>query len=97
MDDQLRFLQQSPKQMTMGINKRTFISLDGETLPIVYKCQVRPHLEYGNVIWNPQFLADTRNVEAVQHLVTKKIPSLQYKPYQEHLKILKLYSMDFRR
>jgi hypothetical protein len=102
MDDQLKFHTHvsaavSKANQILGIINRTFVSLDEETLPIVYKCQVRPLLEYGNVIWNARFIADIKKVEGVQRRATKTIPSLQDKKYQERLKILKLYSMEYRR
>jgi hypothetical protein len=102
MDDQLKFHTHisaavSKANQIMGIFKRTFTSLDVETLPIVYKCQVRPHLEYGNIIWNPRFTADIKKIESVQRRATKTIPSLKEKPYHERLKSLNLYSMEYRR
>ena len=33
--------------------KRSFLSIDTDTLPILYKTLVRPHLEYDNLIWGP--------------------------------------------
>ena len=102
MDDQLKFHTHdsaavSKANQILGIIKRTFVSLDEDTLPILYKCQVRPHLEYGNVIWSPRFIADMKKVEGVQRRATKTIPHLQDKPYQECLKTLKIYSMEYRR
>ncbi len=61
--------------------KRTFDTLNKELLPIIYKHQVRPHLEYGNAIWHPQYIADMNKVEGVQHRATKVILELRDKPY----------------
>ena len=58
---------------------------------------VRPHLEYGNAIWGPFYQADIEAVEAIQHRITKLIPQLKDKPYEERLKILKLPSLVYRR
>ncbi len=66
-------------------------------LPIVYKLQVRPHLEYGNTIWHPRYIADMKNVEGVQCRATKVSPELRDKPYHERLQSLNLYSMEYRR
>ncbi len=60
IDDQLKFHKHvsaavSKANQTLGIVKRTFNTLDKELLPIVYKHQVRPHLEYGNAIWHPWY------------------------------------------
>ena len=32
----------------LGLIKKTFANLDANTLPLLYKSMVRPHLEYGN-------------------------------------------------
>ncbi len=77
--------------------KRTFDTLDKELLPIVYKHQVRPHLEYGNAIWHPQYIADMKKVEGVQCRATKVIIELRDNPYQERLQNLNVYSMEYRR
>ncbi len=56
-----------------------FDTLDKELLPIVYKHQVRPHLEYGNTIWQPRYVADLKKVEGVQCKSIKVIPELKDK------------------
>ena len=38
---------------TIGMCKRTFTFLSKNVLIYQYKALVRPHLEYGNVIWYP--------------------------------------------
>ena len=37
----------------LGLVKRTFASRDVKTVLLLYKAMVRPHLEYGKVIWGP--------------------------------------------
>ncbi len=51
IDDELKFRKHVSAAVlkanqTLGIVKRTFDTLNKELLPIVYKHQVRPHLEY---------------------------------------------------
>ncbi len=101
-DDELKFHKLvsaaiSNANQTLGIVKRTFDTLDKELLLIVYKHQVRPHLEYGNAIWHPQYIADMKKVEGVQCRATKVIIELRDNPYQERLQNLNLYSMEYRR
>ncbi len=102
IDEELKFHKHvsaavSKANQTLGIMKRTFNTLDMELLPIVYKHQVRPHLEYGNAIWHPRYIAYMKKVEEVQCRATKVIPELRDKPYQERLQSLNLYSMEYRR
>ncbi len=77
--------------------KRTFDTLDKELIPIFYKHRVRPHLEYGNAIWHPQYIADMKNVEGVQCRATKVILELRDNLYQERRQSLNVYSMEYRR
>ena len=58
---------------------------------------VRPHLEYGNLIWGPFNRTDQRLIEHVQRRATKLVPELKHLPYQERLKNLKLPSLYHRR
>ena len=80
-----------------GIIKKSFITLDTRTLPLLYKSMVRPHLEYGKVIWGPHYKGDQVMVEKVQKRATKLIPCIQHLPYDQRLKILKLPSLMYRR
>ena len=81
----------------VGVIKRSYESLDAKTICMLYKAMVRPHLEYGNAIWGPYYQADIKTVEAVQHRVTKLIPTLKDKTYEDRLKSLKLPSLVYRR
>ena len=39
----------------LGLIKKSFVNLDTNSLPLLYKSLVRPHLEYGNIIWGPHY------------------------------------------
>ena len=102
IDNELKFhehvsLAVSKANQILGIVKRTFTTLDKDILPLVYKSQVRPHLEYGNIIWHPRYISDIKKVENVQRRATKLIPGFQNKSYENRLKELNLYSMEYRR
>ena len=58
---------------------------------------VRPHLEYGDVIWGPFYQADIRSVETIQRRATKLIPALKDLPYVDRMKNLGLPSLMYRR
>jgi hypothetical protein len=57
---------------------------------------VRPHLEFGNVVWSPKLEKDKHLVESVQRRATKIIPGLKNKTYEERLKHMKLPSLSYR-
>ena len=67
------------------------------SIPMLYKSMVRPHLEYGNMIWGHFYMQDIKAVEAIQCRATKLVSHLKNEPYEERLKILKLPSLVFRR
>ena len=39
----------------LGLVRATFTCIDEITLPKLFSSMVRPHLEYGNVIWSPRY------------------------------------------
>ena len=47
----------------LGLVKATFTCLDEITVPRLFTAMVRPHLEYGNVIWSPRYLTDSKEIE----------------------------------
>ena len=81
----------------LGLVRKTFTLLDETTIPRLFTALVRPHLEYGNVIWHPIYRKDQLEVEKVQRRATKLIPSISDLPYENRLKILKMPSLYFRR
>ena len=81
----------------LGLIRKSFALLDEDTLPLLYTSMVRPHLEYGNVIWGPHFKGDMKSVERVQKRATKLIPKLRNLSYRERLQILDLPSLEHRR
>ena len=58
---------------------------------------VRPHLEYGNIIWHPRYRRDKLEVEKIQRRATRLIPSLKGLSYEERLRALKLPSLEHPR
>ena len=53
---------------TLGMTRRTCLTLDEETLPLLFKTMVTPILEYGNCVWGPVFCGDQDKVERVQRV-----------------------------
>ena len=63
----------------------------------LYKGLVRPHLEYGQVVWYPHLKRQSASLEKVQRRATKLVKSLSHLPYLERLKSLNLPSLKYRR
>ena len=81
----------------LGIIKRAFSHLDKFSFIKLYKALVRPILEYGNVIWAPQFKRQSEEIEKVQRRATKILKGMKDKPYEERLRSLNLPSLKYRR
>ena len=77
--------------------RRSFDHLHGPLLVQLFKCFVRPHLEYGNTIWAPFYKKDITLIENVQRRATKTIPDIRDLSYEDRLRHLKLLSLIYRR
>ena len=75
----------------------TFSCIDEETLLRLFTTLVRPHLEYGNIIWHPRHLISNLQIEKIQRRATKLVPRLKHLPYEDRLQTPNLPSMGFRR
>ena len=63
----------------------------------LYKSLVRPHLEYGSVIWSPRLKKDQIALENVQRRATKLLLALKNLTYKNRLLILGLPTLEYRR
>ena len=81
----------------LGLIKDSFTALDDTTLPLLYTSMVRPHLEYGNIIWGPHFKEDMKAVERVKKIATRMILRIKDLPYTQRLKALNLPPLSYRR
>ena len=72
----------------LAVIRRSFALIDVRTLPTLFKSLVRPHLEYGNLVWGPFNRADQKQVERVQCRATCMVRSLRHLPYVERLRLL---------
>ena len=102
IDSQLKFHNHTSAAINkatriLAMIKKSFILLDNTTLALLYKSMVRPHLEYGNVIWGPHYSLDQQAVEKVQRWATKLVPAIQHLPYAQRLEALGLPSLHYRR
>ena len=62
----------------LAIVRRSFKYLDKNSFLMLYKAIVRPHLEYGNLIWSPMHKKYSIALEKVQRRATKLIPELRH-------------------
>ena len=61
----------------MGLVKRNFKDLDAESFLILYKTDIRPHLEYCVQVWSPHLKKDVQLLERVQRKSTKIVRGLK--------------------
>ena len=87
----------STAKRILSMTKRAFKFLDKESIIKIYKALIRPHLEYGNIIWSPIYKKHSKAIEKIQRQLTKTIPGLKDMTYENRLKILKLPSLKHRR
>ena len=102
MDNSLKFSVHAARaaskaKQILGLIRRFFVHLDSPLMKKLYISMVRPHLEYGNVIWHPQFKKDREILENVQHRATKLVPSLSKYSYEERLRQMDLPSLSYKR
>ena len=87
----------SKANQMIGIIKRTFTLREKFTFLKLYKAFVRPHLEYGNIIWYPVWKYQSIAIENVQRRATKLLNECQNMSYSERLRYFNLYSLKGRR
>jgi hypothetical protein len=101
-DSQLRFQDHLQEKINkanrlLGVIWRTFEYKDKETMVLLYKLLIRPHLEYANQAWAPHLRKDIDSLENVQRRATRMIPGLKDMEYEERLRHLNRPTLAFRR
>ena len=81
----------------MGLIRRSFSFLDGETFKNLYTSFVQPHLEYANPVWSPHLRKHIRLLESVQERATKLDDGIKNLDYTERLKKLGRPTLQHRR
>jgi hypothetical protein len=102
VDKDLRFKEHinttvSKANRLVGLIRRSFVYIDIPTFRNLFKVIVRPHLEYGNLIWSPRTKMDRDAIEGVQRRATKLVPGLKDKSYEDRLHVLNLPTLEYRR
>ena len=81
----------------LGLIRRSFTYIDCSLMRLLFTSLVRPHLEYGNVVWYPYLQRDIELLESVQHRATRLVPGLAKLTYEDRLRRLNLPSLVYRR
>ena len=98
LDFKEHIIKQTNKARSMaGCIHRNIINKTTDIMVPLFKAMVRPILEYGNSVWVPYFLKDSKRIEDIQRQFTKRIYGMANKSYSERLEILNLPSLEFRR
>jgi hypothetical protein len=80
----------------LGRIKHAFEYIDEYIIGLLYKSLIRPHLEYGAVIWNPHWQNEIDRLEKVQNRAPK-IFSLKGYSKDERNTALRLLNLENRR
>ena len=74
-----------------------FSYLDCQLVRQLFTVLVRPHLEYGNSVWHPQYKKYIELLKSVQRGATQLVPGFLKMEYEERLRVMRLPSLAFRR
>ena len=74
----------------VGLIRRTFVFIDKHNFNLLYKGLVRPHIEYGNIVWSPFRKADINLIEHLQRRATRFLPEINKFDYHKRLEKLNL-------
>ena len=102
IDEKLKFDKHTEAQVNkankvLGLLRRSFETLDKETLVWLFKALVRPHLEYCNTVTYPVYEKDAKLLEGVRRRATKMVTEMKNYDYATRLKKLALPSLSYRR
>ena len=81
----------------VGFIGRVFENKSEKVILKLYNSLVRPHLEYCVQFWSPYYRKDIEKLERVQRRITKMIPRLRNKSYENRLRELNLFNLSKRR
>ena len=76
VDMDFRFLQYLETQINkanrlLGLIRRSYEHLDAKSMQLLFVALVRPHLEFGNVVWSLRLKKHKKLAQGVQRRATK--------------------------
>ena len=81
----------------LGLIRRAYTHMDGNTLVKLFTSLIRPILKYANVAWSPILKHDQDLLENVQCRATKLAPKIKHLSCTDRPRVLKLPSLFYRR
>jgi ribonuclease P/MRP protein subunit RPP40 len=102
VQDHLKCAQQCAKVVgkanrVLGMIKRTLKNLSSNVVIKLYKCLIRPQLEYAVQAWRPYLQKDKDLIEGVQRWATALVVGTKGMSYEERLKFLDMTTQETRR
>ena len=76
---------------------RSFSTRKENEMMKLFKLNIRSKAEYCSIVWSPTQRKEINKIERIQKSFTKFIEGMEDKNYHEHLKCLKLFSLERRR
>ena len=81
----------------VGLIKRSFEYLSPQLFKQLFTSFVRPHLEYGQVIWSPKLRKHANIIENIQRRATKIVPACKNLSYEARLELIGIPTLEYRR
>ena len=81
----------------IAVMKKSFTKVKKQVFLKIYKCLMRPHLEFANLIWHPSLIKHQKILENVQRTATRLVSGIKNLFYYERFIELNLSSLEYRR
>ena len=75
---------------------RSTVCRDSEFMVTLFVSHIRPIMDYCSVLWNSDYLGNTRLLESIQRRWTREIAAVQHLSYEERIRTVRLYSVRGR-
>jgi ribonuclease P/MRP protein subunit RPP40 len=101
VQDNLKCAQQRVKVVgtankVLGMIRRTLKNFSSDVVMKLYKCLIRPRLEYAVQVWRP-YLQKDMDLIGVQRRAAKLVVGTKGMSYEERLKFLDMTTLETRR